>query len=249
MTDQALPRENLFRDIGPTLARIEVRDGVDGEAPMLSVRFAVFDEWAEIDSEYEGHFLERFAPGSLDESLAADTPKILFQHGKDANLGHMPIAAPVTARSDDVGAVLEGPLLDGVPQLLMSGLRSGVYGASMQFHVGEQVINRSPERSDHNPQGLTERTVTKARVREGGPVTWGAYAGAGASIRSSTDEFRPRDLDAEIAQMAREHPNDLAKMIERALGHTKAADKPPAEKPQPPRFRTREEFLTWMSRT
>ncbi len=50
-------------------------------------------------------------------------------------------------------------------------------------------FNNKAKRSEHNPQGLPERTVTEMRVREFGPVTLPAYAGATAGIRSMTDEF------------------------------------------------------------
>jgi hypothetical protein len=242
-----LPTENLFRAISPQLAKIEVRD--EGSDPVLSVRFAAFDEWAEIDSVYEGHFLERFAPGSLDDSLSSETPKILFQHGKDPELGNKVIAAPVTTRTDSQYAYLEGPLLDGVPPLIVSGLRHGVYGASMQFAAEEQTVVRNAKKSDYNPQGLTERTVTKARVREGGPVTWGAYASPTASIRSLTDEYQHVDFDAQIAYMAREHPQELASRIQKAL---KAVEQP-QESPRvstptaQPKFRSREEYLAWIA--
>lgn len=241
-----LPTENLIRGLGP--AALELRDGSDGEAPILSVRAMPFGEWAEIDSEWEGRFMERFVPGSLDESFAQETPKILFQHGKDPTMGRQVLAAPVTARADDREAVLEAPLGDGIPPLIVWGIRQGVYGASIQFHAQEQEIVRNPKRSDYNPLGLTERTVTKARIREGGPVTWGAYANASTSMRSLTDEFRDHDFDTDLARMARQHPKDLASLIEKALKGSEP-EPPEPKAPAPSRFRSREEYLQWLSKS
>jgi phage head maturation protease len=46
-----------------------------------------------------------------------------------------------------------------------------------------------PKKTDWNPRGIPERTVQEARVMEFGPVTFPAYAGATAGLRSMTDEF------------------------------------------------------------
>jgi hypothetical protein len=70
---------------------------------------------------------------------------------------------------------------------LVPGLRAGVYGASFRFTVTNDHRNVRPRRSAYNPEGLVERTILAADVLEMGPVTWAAYAGATAGIRSLTD--------------------------------------------------------------
>lgn len=59
----------------------------------LSGYFARFDEWAEINSKFEGHFLERVAPGRFARTIAEDRAKIrlLLEHG----------ASPLTGRGTD----------------------------------------------------------------------------------------------------------------------------------------------------
>jgi HK97 family phage major capsid protein len=241
--DQALPTENLFRAISPELASSKVHAGTNGDPPTLSGHFAVFDQWARIDSAREGLFMERIAPGAFGESFARETPKIMFQHGRDPQIGEKVIAAPATVMEDARGAHYTAPLLDGVPEMLVDGLRKGAYGASFRFSVETDDLVRHPAVSAHNPEGLPERTITRANVPEAGPVTWGAYAGATAVVRSVTDEFRPLTVDEEIADLVRDKPGELAKLIQRALNMTDAPgnlhlkpsteDGPAEETPQP----------------
>jgi hypothetical protein len=47
----------------------------------------------------------------------------------------------------------------------------------------------SPEARDYNPEGLPERRVKEVRLHEFGPVTFPAYIGAGAGLRSMTDDY------------------------------------------------------------
>lgn len=238
-----LPTEDLFRGLG--LDAVGMQDQ-EGEPPILSVKVMRYGEWAEIDSRDEGHFMERFVSRSLDDSLAEETPKILFQHGLDPTMGRQVLAAPVTVRADAHEVVLEAPLGEGVPPLIAWGLRNRAYGASMQFSVTDQEVSRNPGRAEHNPQGLVERSVTKAKIREGGPVTWGAYPSATSSMRSLTDEFAPMDFDRWLEWMAREHPKDLAARIERVMP-TRAPEPSEAKPASPPKFRTREEFIAWLT--
>jgi len=207
--------------------------------------FTPVGEWAEIDSVFEGRFMERSVEGFADESFQRSMPKVLFQHGRDPSMGDQVMGIPTVLRSD---AYNEVPLFDGIPPLVMSGLRNKAYGMSYRFSVQQEDVVRKPAISEHNPGGLPERTIVKASVSEFGPVTFPAYVGATAGIRSLTDKFRPRDFDFEVQQMALEHPKHLAAVIERALKGDK--DEPVEAKPQAvlPRFRTREEYLQWLSK-
>ena len=83
------PRENLIRALHTDDA-LTITRAADGTGmPTLSGHFAVFDQWTEINSVFEGRFLERFAPTSMDKTLneGRDRMRVLFQHGKDPQIG------------------------------------------------------------------------------------------------------------------------------------------------------------------
>jgi HK97 family phage prohead protease len=188
------PRENLYRASYPG---VELRAGEDGKPPTLTGHFAVFDQWTEIASSWEGNFMERLSPGSFKKTFTEnrDGMRVLLNHGKDPQLGNKPIASIETLREDATGAYYEAPLLDGLDPLVMSGLRAGAYGASFRFKVmREDPMNEDPGVSTSNPKGLPERTIREAQVMEFGPVTFPAYAGATAGVRSITDLIH--DVDA-----------------------------------------------------
>jgi HK97 family phage prohead protease len=193
-TDTAAPVENLVRAVfGPEAAELRAAVDDQGDGRTLHGYFAVFNQWTEIKSHYEGHFLERIAPGAFAATLAdrADKIKVLYDHGQDPTLGNKPLG-PITALEEDrVGARYEVQLLD-VPynnEFIIPASRAGLLGASFRFGVTDEVWNDTPKRSAHNPDGISERTITGAHVLEFGPVTFPAYEGASASVRCGTDRF------------------------------------------------------------
>jgi HK97 family phage prohead protease len=204
------PRENLIRAVMPA---VEYRDAPsEGDAgPVLFGHFARFNEWTEIRSAWEGNFMERFVPGAFRKTLRerGNSLKVLFQHGHDPEVGDKPIAAINDVREDDQGAFYEARLFDGLPPLVMDGLRAGQYGASFRFSVVREEINEDPGASEHNPLGLPERTVKESKVAEFGPVTFPAYGGASAGVRSMTDEF--------LMDAIRMDPVKAREMFDRAL--------------------------------
>jgi phage head maturation protease len=166
---------------------IGVRDAASPADPTLVGHFAHFD-WIEINSQLEGRFRERFARGAFERTLTERIPKVLFQHGRDPQIGDKPLGLASVAREDDEGAYYEVPLFASVPGLLVDGLRSGAYGASFRFSVVREDVIQRPGVSAENPDAIPERTITEARVMEFGPVTWPAYEGASAGIRSLAEE-------------------------------------------------------------
>ena len=175
----------IIRAMAPT--------GEPSDGKTIFGRIARANEWSEIDSAVEGHFLERNAPGTFRKTFADGVGRIhiLFQHGKDPEVGDKPIALPLELAEDSVGAFYRGELFDGVPALVRDGLKAGVYGSSHRFKVIREDWERNPARSDYNPKGLPERTIREAMVMELGPVTWPAFGGSSAAVRSLTDDFLP----------------------------------------------------------
>jgi HK97 family phage prohead protease len=163
----------------------------DDSPPTLFGHFAVFDRWTEINSIFEGHFLERIAPGAFRKTFRENRDRIraLFQHGSDPQVGDKPIGRIEELREDEQGAYYEVSLYDGVPELVVSGLRDDQYGASFRFQVMREDVVEEPEASDENPRALQERTIKEVRLFEFGPVTFPAYSEATAGVRSLTDHF------------------------------------------------------------
>jgi len=234
------PRDNIVRAIFPGA---EYRE--DGAKPQLVGHFAVFDAWTRISSSMEGTFMERVAPGAFRKTFRENIPKVLFQHGKDPELGDKVIGAVASLTEDERGAAYEVDLFDGLPPLVLAGLRGNAYGASFRFSVVKEDWIDKPTRSMHNPDGLPERTIREARVPEFGPVTFPAYLDATAGVRSLTDLYTLDTLTAD--------PERLAALIEakQALAAPEPVTATPPERaaePIPPISLTRSAPVEYISR-
>lgn len=230
-----LPRDDLFRALYPG---VELR--VDSEAddqlaetddPILFGYFIRFNEWTEINSYWEGHFLERFAPGSCKKTLreGRDSIRCLFQHGYDFTIGDKPLGPWQELREDgDEGVYYEVPLLDApyVREDLLPGLRAGLYGASVRFSVLREEVDKEPGESEHNPKGLPERTIKECRIYEGGPVTFPAYGNASAGVRSVSDEFH-------LLRAMRSDPDRVRELLITTAPAPQRADTPAPSDPGP----------------
>lgn len=186
--EQELPPARLPFPVTRTMADpVELRAEGD-EKPKLRGRFTTFDDPYEVHSSIEGHFIERMAPGSFDRTIVESRKniRVLFNHGQDPTMGDQ-ILGPIEYLGGDARYVVDP--LDGIPPLIRSGLEAGLYGSSHRFTVIADEWVEAPERSDSNPDGLPERTITEARLYEFGPVTFPANPNATAGIRSTTDDF------------------------------------------------------------
>lgn len=178
----------------------EVRSDSAGGVGVLAGHFAVFNQWTEIRSAWEGNFVERVAPTAFDRAFSGDVARfrVLYDHGKDPSVGNKPLGAIRSLGPDDIGAAYEVDLFDAsYVRDLIPALKAGQMGASFRFSVpknGDQWNNK-PDPSDYNPGRLPERTITDLDLYEFGPVTFPAYAGATAGMRSTTDEWVDRLLN------------------------------------------------------
>lgn len=207
-----LPRDDLYRALGE---RVEIRDGVGAApAPVLHGHFAVFNTWAEIDSLWEGRFLERIAPGAFRKTFREnrDAIRVLFQHGRDPQVGNKPLGPIEQLGEDDDGAAYTVSLLDTeYVRELLPGLRAGLYGSSFKFRVIKEDVVEEPGASEWNPDGLPERTIREMRVFEFGPVTFPAYGDATAMVRSLTDDYREDRGDVLSGSLSVDSGNDLGR--------------------------------------
>lgn len=175
----------------------------DGTLGEMFVRFSPFNVWYEINSYWEGRFIERTIPGAFKNTINAAkrgdgtySTKVLFNHGMDLTIGDKMLGVP-TGFAEVNQDGYHGPQLD-VPMLdtsynrdLVPGIRAGAYGSSFMFEAMREDWVHEPDVSSYNPEALPERTLSEVRVFEGGPVTWPASPTATAGMRSiaGTDKF------------------------------------------------------------
>jgi len=212
----------------------------ENATPIMEVRFSPFGVWYEIDSWWEGTFLERTVRGAFSKTIQEnrDRIKVLFNHGFDPQIGDKVLGTIEDLREDADSAVGDVQLFDtAYVRELLPGLQAGVYGSSMRMRVIKEEWNDDPGTSDHNPRGLPERTITEVQLFEFGPVTFPANGAATSGVRSMTDDFyeRLRSHDPqrvgelELVRNSRTLPG-------RAAGSTTApedgaADNPAADEP------------------
>ncbi len=82
-----------------------------------------------------------------------------------------------------------------------------------------------PGVSDHNPKGLPERTIKEVRCSEFGPVTFPAYPGASAAVRSMTDEW----LAARMTTQPEPRVREILAYLEQREARTLTKDLPGEE--------------------
>lgn len=192
------PTDNLVRAwAGPQTTAVRAADSGDGST--MFGHFAVFNTWTEIDSWYEGRFLERIAPGAFDQTFRerGDQIRVLYDHGADPQIGNKPLGVPTVLREDKTGAYAEVDLFDAsYVNDLKPAMRAGQLGQSFRFRVTGEEVHTPSEPTEHNPGKLDERTITSVDLYEFGPVTFPAYPdGTTPKLRSRTDEFIDRFLN------------------------------------------------------
>lgn len=196
---------------------VELRAEGDGGGPgVLTGHFSVFDTWFEINSWFEGHFLERTVPGSFKRTFnawrSAKDPhriQVLLEHGYDPTVGDKPLGINTALEEDKTGARYDVDLFDSsYVRDLLPALDAGVYGSSYRFRVLADSWDYEPPVSDHNPDGIPERTITEQMVFEHGPTVFPANPHATAGLRSATDRYYER--------LRSRNPRAYDQMVQRA---------------------------------
>ena len=164
----------------------------EGGMPTMEVRFSAFGSWYEIDSIWEGNFLERTEFGAFAKTIeeSGAQVKVLFNHGFDPQIGQKVLGVPESLTEEKDSPVGMVPLFDtSYVRDLLPGLEAGAYGSSFRMRVIRDEWNKNPERSEYNPRGIPERTIKEVRLFEFGPVTFPANTSSTASVRSMTDAY------------------------------------------------------------
>lgn len=192
---ETLRELEVVRAIG-TAARAQRAAGDDPAAmPTMDVRFSPFGAWYEIDSFWEGKFLERTVHGAFAKTISENlrNVKVLFNHGFDPQVGDKVLGPIDSLREESDSPVGVVPLFDTTYNRdLVPGLEAGVYGSSFRFQVIRDEWNDEPGTSEHNPAGIPERTIKEVRLLEFGPVTFPANPSATSGVRSMTDDYYER---------------------------------------------------------
>ncbi len=226
----------------------EVRTEGPDDQRVMEGHFSVFDNWYEINSAFEGRFLERISPGAYKKTFKDDASrknagekiKCLLEHGHDPQVADKPLGVPRSLAEDADGARYEVPLLDtSYVRDLVPALEAGAYGSSFRFRVLQDEWVEEPDRSDDNPDGIPERTIKEVKVMEFGPTMFPANSAATASLRSTTDEYyealrsrRPEEYD-EAMRSVRETREDAQRVLTEAQnrGIPGKDDKPVGNEP------------------
>lgn len=240
------PKDYFVRAVYPGAAGVS-----EEERPVMRGHLAVFGEHATVDSVVEGQFVETVAPGAFARTIDRNRSRlrVIYDHGQDPRFGRHPLGPIETLREDERGVYYEVPLLDtSYNRDLIPGLRAGVYGASYRFKPLKMTRSQPSKPSDHNPDMWEERTITELEMAEFGPTPFPYYAGTTAGVRSMTDEYRSRQLGIDPDQLR-------AILTHQALPTSELEAEPPFAAvtrdavPTNPRFKSREDFLEWLSKT
>lgn len=194
MVDRVVAEVVPGPEVVEQLAERAARAGEQKSAPSITGYFTVWDTWYEVNSFFEGNFMERTVRGSAKKTIAENRSNMraLFQHGMDPVAGDKPLGPLVDLREDEIGGFYQvdplrnddGTLVDYVASIV-PGLRAGLYGSSFRFRTIIEEWNDEPKPSAANPKGLPERTLREMKVYEMGPVTFPANPAAPAGYRSA----------------------------------------------------------------
>lgn len=228
---RAFPSKAVLRAVDPSADPTAAFDH------LMEVRWSTYDTWYEIDSYWEGEFLERTVRGAFAQTIVEDRDqmKVLYDHGFDPQIGNKVLGPIDDLREDPDSPVAEVPLFDTTYNRdLLPGLQAGVYGSSFRFRVEAQswaepgtkewVDTGVPEWA-----GLEQRTITQAWVGEFGPVTFPANPTSTAGMRSRgcslTDSYyetlKRRDetaYDAAVRAASRSIPDFTGRPGARSTG-------------------------------
>ena len=179
---------------GVTITREDTPDpaDTDPDARTMVGYPVVYDAWTEIESFWEGTFLERIDPAAANKTIADKGSRIVpfFDHGFDPEIGYKPIGTTLSLTPDEEGLWAEAALLradiyqpvDAIVELIRTG---GLFGQSFRFRVLHDEWMDEPDPSEVNPRGIPERTIREMEMFEYGPVTWPAYSATTVGLRDS----------------------------------------------------------------
>src|SRR6185436_13902963 len=123
-----LPRENLIRATFPANIEVRQEQAEDGSIGILDLQFARYNEWTEINSSFEGNFMERNASKAFAKTIQENSGNMrsLFNHGKDPHIGDKVLGPIQDIKDTEQGPRARVPLFDtSYNRDLLPGLKAG----------------------------------------------------------------------------------------------------------------------------
>lgn len=215
--------ERRFTHAKRACAHLENR--ADGQPPTIVGYGAVFYDPADPGTEYDlsdswGGFCERIMPGAFDRAIREDDVRGLFNHDPNQILGRT-AANTMRLSVDKVGLryEIDPPDTQTARDIMESLKRGDVSGSSFSFSINEQVWRDIKDAV--TGEVTTVRELTAVSLFDVGPVSFPAYEGTTAGVRSAADlgEAREslkrwRDQQAATAQADIDRATARARCIE-----------------------------------
>lgn len=227
--DTPQQRDLQLRDVHMRQWRNDQRAVGDSDDGTLFGHFTVYNDF-QVIRDWLGEYEERILPGAFTKTLRERVPRVMFDHGQNADYGPHPIAVHQLHRDDPSGPYVEAALLETHPRrdLTVEMIQRGaISGMSFQF----EVMNEEWEYADSDdPDALDRRTIQQVRLYEYGPVVWPAYEGTDVGVRMdrlpqwAVDMLsgNPQPLPSTSGRAADGHPIEAADTGRNLLGPSDA---------------------------
>jgi HK97 family phage prohead protease len=235
LKEKPMPHRSALLDVCTRDFGFEFDERAKGDGRTLEGYAAVFNQPARI-RDVGGDFEEVIRPGAFKRSLAARTPILQWDHGKDPRVGTVPIGAIEHLAEDSQGLHVRARLFDNeVVKPVQQAIEArAVKGMSFRFGVakdGEQWTRRSGD--------IDLRDLTDLDTHELGPVAFPAYDHTSVSVRSLLDRFDLEERRALLRELAADErlAVDLSDLTGRDAAWSDPGGDPGAE-PEPSTTRT-----------
>ncbi len=164
-----------------------------------------FDTQTRIDNWFEGTFDEEFVRGAFKRTLGQRTPKLMFEHGRHALVGSMPLGRFDSLTETDDGLEVDAEMFDNwLIEPIIQGLDSeAIDSMSIRFRpIHTDVIEAEARTDEGKDNGVPLHRIKEAELFELGPVMFPAYEETSADLRSlagmKLDELDLRDRDVRL---------------------------------------------------
>ena len=164
----------------------------DGKGLRITGYGAVFYREGSAGTEYRlmDDYVERIAPGAFDETAEKDDNRGLFNHDSNQILGRIS-AGTMRLSVDKTGLRYDIDLPDNdVGKRVATSIERGdITGSSFSFRARRVGI-------EDVGNGQTVRELQDVQVMDVGPVTYPAYSGTSADVRSESTQTARDELMA-----------------------------------------------------